>query len=448
MGQEIETLAAFAAATDWDKVPSTVQARAKLALLDTVGVVLAGSVRPEVQALRAGLAGTGGAGATLLAAGMPATDPRTAALLNAIAGRSVELCDGLRGVQPSVQMVPGLLALGEQRGSSGKELLSAFLAGYEVAGRLAYGFTPRAYAHPNGQLAVLACAAAGARLHRLDAAGVSRTMRIATAMLMNPSYNHTVAGATALNLPAGQSAVATVLAPALTLAGYEALDNAVEEALGQMVGIGFDPAKVTAGLGSGWQIAESYFRFYACCNPIHPALDCLKDALVSLKPSVEAIDRIDVETYAFASVMRNPDPPNYFASKYSLPHAAAVLAVRGGLGFADLDDSSLTDLSIAALRHRVHVSEDKAMTARVPAERPARVTVTLKDGRTASAMRAMSRRDEEQPDPELDVRTKFRELAGTVLTEAGIGAVERTIDHAEDWSSIAELTVLLRREAP
>ena len=445
MGQQIEQLAGFAAATRWQDAPTPIQTRVKYALLDTIGVILAGSLRPEVQSLRAGLTASGGTGATALAPGMPVTDPRTAALLNAIAGRSVELCDGLRGVQPSVQIVPGILAVGEASAASGKDLLTAFLVGYETAGRLASGFTPRPYAHPNGQIALLACAAAGARLHGLDGPAISRSMRIATTMLMAPSYTNTTVGATALNLPAGQSAVAAVLAPELALAGYAAEENAIEHALANMVGAGFDPSGITDGLGADWQIAGSYFRFYACCNPIHPALDCLRDVLDALRPEPAAIQRIDVATYAFASVMRNPDPPNYFASKYSLPHAASVLAVRGGLGFAQLDDSALTDPAITALRHKILVSEDPAMTARVPAARPARVTVTLQDGRQASATREMSWRDEAQPDFEPDLRAKFQELAGSVLTPAGVDAVEHAIDHAEDWASVTDLTALLRR---
>lgn len=444
MGHQIETLAGFVAATRWQDVPMAVRTRVKLALLDTLGVILAGSLRPEVRGLRAALVTSGGTGATVLAPDMSASDPRTAAMLNAIAGRAVELCDGLRGVQPSVQIVPGLLALGEQHQASGQDLLTAFLAGYEVAGRLALGFTPRAFAHPNGQLALLACAAAGARLLGLDGAGISLAMRIVTTVLMAPSYTNTVAGATALNLPAGQSAVATVLAPALALAGYAAQDDAVEDALGKMVGSGFDPARITDGLGTDWQIMGSYFRFYACCNPIHPALDCLQDVLATLRPAPDAIDRIEVATYEFASVMRNADPPNYFASKYSLPHAAAVLILRGGLGFAALDDSALSDPAIAALRQRVHMAEDAAMSARVPAARPARVTVTLRDGRQATASREMSRRDEEQPDADPEVRAKFRELAGTVLTAAGVDAIERAVDQAEDWTTVSDLSALMR----
>lgn len=447
MGQQIEELAAFVAATRWEDAPAPIQTRVKQALLDTVGVILAGSLRPEVQALRDRLISSGGTGATVMAPGMPTSDPRTAALLNAIAGRSVELCDGLRGVQPSVQIVPGIMAVGEARQSSGKDLLAAFLLGYEVAGRLASGFTPRAFAHPNGQIAVLACAAAGARLCGLDSGGISRSMRIATTMLMAPSYTNTTVGATALNLPAGLSGFAAVIAPELALAGYAAEDDAIEHALGRMVGAGFDPTSVTADLGTDWQIAGSYFRFYACCNPIHPALDCLRDVLDTLRPEPAAIQRIDVQTYAFASVMRNTDPPNYFASKYSLPHAAAVLVARGGLGFAQLDDSALTDPVVAALRQKVHMSESPAMTARVPDARPAQVTLTLQDGRQASATREMSRRDETQPDPEPDLRAKFQELAGTVLTEQGVRAAEQAIEHAEDWLSVADLTALLRRHS-
>ena len=119
MGQEIETLADFVATAKWEDVSAPVQKRTKLALLDIIGVILAGSLRPEVVGLRTALVVSGGVGATLWAPGMPETDPRTAALLNTIAGRSVELCDGIRGVQPSVQLVPGVFAVGQQRGASG-----------------------------------------------------------------------------------------------------------------------------------------------------------------------------------------------------------------------------------------------------------------------------------------------------------------------------------------
>src|SRR5437016_3868357 len=343
MGREIEKLAQFVAETKWEDVPTAVQRHTKLVLLDTLGVILAGAERPEVRQLREGLKGTAGTGATVYARGWPTHDPRTAALLNGVAGRSIELCEGLRLVsgQAAMQVLPAVLAVGEEAKSPGREMLAAFILGYDVVGRLAGGFTPRPLAHQNGQVSLLAAAAAGARLHGLDAAGVSRAMRIATTLLLTPSYTNAVAGATALNVAGGISGYAGALAADLAVAGFVAQGDAIEEALGQLVGAGFSADHVLDELGSRWEITRNYFRLYACCNPIHPALDCLAAALTELRPRPEEIASIDISTYRFASVMRNPDPPNYFASKYSLPHAAAAMVVRGGAGFNELDDSAL-----------------------------------------------------------------------------------------------------------
>jgi 2-methylcitrate dehydratase PrpD len=294
-------------------------------------------------------------------------------------------------------------------------------------------------------VSLLAAAAAGARLRGLDAAGVSLAMRIATTLVLTPSYTNAVAGATALNVAGGMSGFAAALAPELALAGFTAQENAVEEALGELVGGGFAPDRLLDGLGSEWQITRNYYRLYACCNPIHPALDCLAAALAELKPRPEEVARIDVATYRFASVMRNPDPPNYFASKYSLPHAAAAMVVRGNAGYFALDDSALADPQIAALRHKVHIAEDPAMSALAPKLRPARVTVTLADGRSAFCARDSHRGDFNDQFSDDEMRGKFRELAGVVLTAEGAAAAEAAIDRIDDWKDVGELTGLLRR---
>jgi 2-methylcitrate dehydratase PrpD len=447
MGEHIERLAEFVAQTRWENVPEPVRRHTKLVLLDTLGVILAGAERPEVRQLRERLAGTAGAGATVYARGWPTHDPRTAALLNGIAGRSIELCEGLRLVsgQAAMQILPGVLAVGEHARSSGRELLAALLLGYDVAGRLAGGFTPRPLAHQNGQVSLLAAAAAGARLRGLDGPGISRAMRIATTLLLTPSYTNAVAGATTLNVAGGMSGFAAALAPELALAGFEAQENAIEEALGQLVGSAFTPDALLDELGTRWEITRNYFRLYACCNPIHSALDCLRDALAEFRPSPEQIERIDIATYRFASVMRNPDPPNYFASKYSLPHAAASMVVRGNAGFTELDDAALQDPAIAALRHRVHVTEDPAMSAVAPRLRPARVSVTLSDGRQATREGDSYRGDFQRPFAEAEIRGKFHQLACVVLTSEGASRVEEAVDRCEDWRSLDDLTALLRR---
>ena len=445
MGQQIEELARFVAETRIEDIPEAVRRHAAITFLDTLGVILAGSERPEVTALRSRL--SAGVGATIYGRGWLRADARTAALVNGIAGRAIELCEGLRLVsgQAALQVLPGVLAVGEEVGSPGRELLAALILGYDVAGRLASGFTPRPLAHQNGQVSLIAAAAAGARLKRLDAAGVSLAMRIAVTLVLTPSYTNAVAGATALNVAGGMSGFAASLAPELALAGFIAQPDAIEEGLGQLVGGGFIADNLTADLGREWQITRNYFRLYACCNPIHPALDCLAAVLAELKPRPEQVTGIDIATYRFASVMRNPDPPNYFASKYSLPHAAAAMVVRGGAGFAQLDDSAVADPVIAALRHKVHIAEDPAMSALTPKLRPARVTVTLADGRSVTHARDSHRGDFSEPFSEAELRGKFRELAGVVLAPEGTVAAEQAVDRIETWPTVGTLTSVFRQ---
>jgi 2-methylcitrate dehydratase PrpD len=264
---------------------------------------------------------------------------------------------------------------------------------------------------------------------------------------LTPSYNNAINGATTLNVAGGMSGFAAGLAPDLALAGFTAQDDAIEEALGKLVGDGFKPDGLLTELGTRWEITRDWFRLRACCNPIYAALDALEAALAELKPRPGDIERIDVATFAFAAAMRNPDPPNYFASKYSLPHAAAALIVNGHTGFNSLNDAALQNPAIAALRQRVHVVEDPALTAAAPRLKPARVTLKLKDGRQTTQTCDSPRGDCLNPYTEAEISEKFAELTAPTLTPAGSAAVEQAIERCEQWQSVGELAVLLRRHS-
>ena len=213
-------------------------------------------------------------------------DPRTAALLNGLAGRSIELCEGHRYVscQAAVQVLPTVLASAEWLERSGRETLAALIFGYEVAVRLGAGLTARPLAHQNGQAPLLGAVAAGGRLRRLTSAHMSLALRIGAILVLTPGYPNAVAGATALNVAGGMSGFAGILAPELALAGVVAQPNAIEEAFGQLVGDGFRPEALTDQLGHRWEITRNYFRLRACCNPIYTALDALEDILTESRP--------------------------------------------------------------------------------------------------------------------------------------------------------------------
>jgi 2-methylcitrate dehydratase PrpD len=445
MGEAIERLAHFIADTPWDAIPESVREHAKLVVLDTLGVILAGSVQPEVAGVRARLTATGGRGATIYAPGSPTSDPRTAAFLNGLAGRSIELCEGHRYVscQGAVQALPTALACAEWLQRSGRETLAGLIFGYEVAARLGAGLTARPLAHQNGQAPLLGAVGAGARVRRLNGEQTSLALRLGVILVLTPAYTNAVAGATALNVAGGMSGFAGTLAPELALAGVTAQPNAIEEAFGQLVGDGFRPEAVTEALGERWEISRNYFRLRACCNPIYSALDALEEILTEHTLRPENIARVDVATYRFAANMREPDPINYFAAKYSLPHAAAALIVLGNAGYHAFTDEAVADPAIAAIRRRVAVREDPALNASVPRLKPARVTVTLTDGRQLTRLRESARGDFQEPYREDEIRAKFRELAGVVLSPSAVTRVEQLIERLDELEHLSDLVVAL-----
>src|SRR5215470_4055368 len=447
MGQAIEQLAHFIAGTPWEAIPKAVREHAKLVVLDTVGVILAGSVQLEVAGVRARLTATGGHGATILAPGAPTSDPRTAAFLNGLAGRSIELCEGHRYVpcQGAVQALPTALACAEWLQRSGRETLAGLIFGYEVAARLGAGLTARPLAHQNGQAPLLGAVGAGARVRGLNGEQTSLALRLGAVLVLTPAYTNAVAGATALNVAGGMSGFAGTLAPELALAGVTAQPNAIEEAFGQLVGDGFRPEAVTEDLGQRWEITRNYFRLRACCNPIYSALDALEDILAETKPSADSIARVDVATYRFAANMREPDPGNYFAAKYSLPHAAAAVILRGNAGYHAFTEEAVADPAIAAIRRRVTVLEDPALSASVPRLKPARVTVMLTDGRQLTRLRECARGDYQDPYREDEIRAKFRELAGVVLSPGAVTRLEELVERLYELPRLSDLVVALTR---
>lgn len=455
MGQQIESLARFVAETRWQDIPADVQDQAKVVLLDTLGVILAGSEEPEVVNLRARLADGSRGGTTIYARGFPTADPRTAALLNATAGRMLELCETHRFAfcQAAVQALPTILAVGETVGSSGGEALAALVLGYEVTARIAGAATRRRLAHHNGQASLLGAVAAGARLRGFDAAQVSRALRIGANLVLTPSYTNTVAGGTALNVAGGMSGLAGALVPELALAGFEAREDAIELAFSELVGDGFRPEVVTEALGERWEITRNRMRLRACCTPIYAALDALEEILAEVRPSPDEIERIDVATFDFAATMRETEPANAFAARYSLPHAAASFIVLGGTGQASFSADQVHNPAIAALRRRVHVVEDPALTSAAammsadPRRRPGRVTLTLEDGRSITRMREIPRGDVEQPPTREELRTKFRELSAPLITPEGIVATMSLVDRFERVAHLGELPSLMRQQS-
>ena len=290
---------------------------------------------------------------------------------------------------------------------------------------------------------MLGAVGAGARVRGLNAEQTSLALRIGAILILTPGYTNAVAGATALNVAGGMSGFAGALAPELALAGVAAQPDAIEEALAQLVGDGFRPEAVTEELGQRWEITRNYFRLRACCNPVYSALDALEDILTEHQPSADSIARIDVATYRFAANMRNPDPINYFAAKYSLPHAAAALILRGNAGLSRLHrggGSRSRDRGAPPASDGSRGSgaqRQRAATQAGPGDRHVH--------RWASGHAATRKRARRFPGSLSRRRgpAKFRELARCVLGPGAVTRVEELVDRLDELPRLSDLVVAL-----
>ena len=426
-----EKLASFVASLEGSAIPDAVADRASLVVADTVGVILGGTSDPAVTALTADWAAKNGGSATLFGTANQQTSSYQAAFVNGTAGTVLELDEGHRFAagHPAIHVLPAVLADGEGEFRSGAELLTAFVAGYEAAVRVARAVTPLATSyHPHGVWGSVGAAAGVARLREFDPETTLHAMRIAANYAQHTRFEAATEGATVRNGYAGMSNLAGLVAADQARAGFTGLDDGVARHLEPLARDGVEREALAADLGEAWELERGYFKIHAACRYTHPVLDALAELGAGERFDPEEVEAVVVETYPAAARLTEQKPANALQAKFSTPFAVASALVTGQTGKAAFTDDALTD-DAYALARRVDVRVADDLAARAPDERGARVSVTLTDGRAFTAEVRAARGGEHDPFTEGELRAKFDGLAGPVIGPA----------HADDlWRAARE----------
>jgi 2-methylcitrate dehydratase PrpD len=262
------------------------------------------------------------------------------------------------------------------------------------------------------------------------------TINVASTLGLATSRRTMLQGGTVRNTYAGVSNQLGLVAVELVGAGFVGEPDGVASVFGTVSADDFRPDDMTRELGSRWEIARNYFKRHAACRYTHGALDALGAILAETgQVAPDDVAALEVDTYVWAAQLDDPSPRNMLAAKFSLPFALATLIVNGNTEVASFRDPARLDAGTRALAARVTVREDPAFTAALPPLRPARVTLTLRDGRRVRREVTTNRGDVEAPYPPEEVVAKFTELAAPVWGAdgaAGIRAAAETIDAAPD----------------
>jgi 2-methylcitrate dehydratase PrpD len=171
-------------------------------------------------------------------------------------------------------------------------------------------------------------------------------------------------------------------------------------------------------------MAHNYFKLHSCCRYNHGTLDAI-DALAAREPlpAAQDIERIEVISYALAAELDDPAPRNTLAAKFSVPFAVATRLVHGSSGLASFTWDAVRNEQVQALARKVSLSEDPAMTKRLPNERPARVTIVDRSGRRWVGEAGVNRGDDASPYTPAELEAKFLELTQRVWPAAQCHAV-------------------------
>jgi 2-methylcitrate dehydratase PrpD len=442
----LDTFSSFAASVDYNALDGSIQEQVGWILADTVGAIVAGSAEPELRALATRQ--TAGSAAALVGLGRRGTAD-VAALVNGTAGTFLEMDEGNRFSRghPAVHVIPAALALAQERAAPASVFLSAVVTGYEVGSRLGAASALRGAMHPHGTWGTVAAAAACARIAGMNADAMRETINIGSSLTTATSKQTMLEGGLVRNGYAGLSNRNGLLALQLAESGFTGESDGLSSLLGKIISEKFDTASLLLDLDRDWHLMHNYFKLHSCCRYNHGTLDALDQlAAQGQLPSPADIARIDVQTYNLAAELKDKSPRNTLAAKFSVPFAVATRLVNGSSALASFTWNAVRDPAVLALAQKVEVSEDPAMTRRLPLERPARVVITLGNGMQVTGEAGVNRGDDAAPYTRAELRHKFMDLTQRVGPAAHAHAVlEATLGLAALQLPLPEWTALLER---
>ncbi|WP_135465938.1 MmgE/PrpD family protein [Crenalkalicoccus roseus] len=387
-------IADFAAALDHGSIPEAVRERARIQMLDGIGVGLAANAYPFAARALAGIRALGGAGECGVLGRAERLPPRDAALANGILIHGLDFDDTHLAsiVHATAACLPCALALGEHLGAHGREVLAAYAGGMEVAiriGAAAKGGFHHAGFHATGIVSHFASAVVAGRLLGLTAEQLVAAQGIAASTAAGVQV-FLEEGAWTKRLHPGWGAVGGVTAAHLARHGFVGPSRPYEGRFGllethlQAHAAAADPALIADALGERWDLADTAIKPYPVCHFIHGAADAAL-LLREEAPDPRAIRHLRILLPApTLPIVAEPAaekarPRTDYAAKFSAPFVVATCLLRGRFGLAELEPEALVDPEVLALcgRSTCEADPDTAF----PAYFSGGVELDMADGR-------------------------------------------------------------------
>jgi 2-methylcitrate dehydratase PrpD len=366
-----DCLASFIADISTEDISDEVYDAARRAIIDTLGVALAGSCEPVAEIAADWVSETGAkTGATVWGKNL-SSHSANAAFANGVSAHALDFDDSLpsgRG-HMSACLVPTVLSMGEVLGSSGRDILAAYAIGLEISGVLGRVFGPghqRRGWHPTATVGTFAATAAAAYLAGLESKSVARAFGIAGSQIAGLARNF---GTMTKSFHIGRAAQSGVMAAGLVKKGLTS-DGAIFDEAGNVIeiyagGDGEPIEDVLSSIGSPWTILSpgNCVKRWPCCYSGHRTVAAM----------IELIERhvIDVNDVTEVSVSFLPggdasllstDPQSGLEGKFSIEYIVAAMLLDGELKMNTFKDAMVMRPEARQLMQRVrriHIRDEK-----------------------------------------------------------------------------------------
>lgn len=417
--------------TEFADFPDATIHKAKLHLLDTLGVAIAGSVSKETQTMIECL-GLGSATGPSAVWGRPLKlDARTAALINGISAHAFELDDSGGCDHSGAVVVPAALSvLGEtERPVSGRTLLRSILTGYEVGRRVleaAGGYEEHNGLgwHSTGTCGAFGAAAASGVLLGFDAPTMASALGTACSFSAG-TWAFIQNGSPAKKLHAGRAAEGGVVSAYLASQGFAGPVQVFEADIwgsffATFCAGGGDPSALVTEFGENWRLNRCSIKPYATCRGTHSAIDAI-DTLFSkhgLTPSEIAAVDVAMSQFQFG-MCGGTTLTSRAQAQMSLPYAIAAKLHYGKVYLAELEEQAWSDAAIAAMLEKITIRVDPAMKDE---DEPGITLVTTLGARHFETVE-FPLGGPLNPLSDTQLIAKYADLAGAVLPPAKVGAI-------------------------
>lgn len=435
-------LADFVWGVKFEEFPRECVDAARRCLMDWLGVAVAGS-REAMTSILLDIMQTGGhEQATVLGRGLK-TSIESATLINGAMSHVLDLDDLYHPahIHASATLLPPILSIAENDHRSGKDLITAYVAGFEVEARIGE-LTGAALLekgwHPTACLGAFGAATAVGKLLGLTPDQLVHALGIA---VTNASGMVVAFGSMSKSLQVGKSASHGLLAARLAQKGFTGPPEPIggEKGFLRTYLSLSDNHELTSGLGKGYRVTEDSFKLYASCGATHAAIDAVLEIRKKHELKMENITDISCEVWPLAlRVCSHPKPETGLQGKFSVPHCVAVALIDGQVGQEQFRDARVKNDDVKAIREKISVFPNEAFD-----DRRAFVTIRTEDGKRYEQKTECVKGNPGNPIGLSDLENKFRSLAGGLQENGNVETLINMIKNIEDAKDMSALTSLL-----